>query len=77
MADLNPGDGGARRLRNYWVRGPGALKIVWNTPGDFSRCVVNLTPYVRDPKGLCAEYHKDATGIYPGAHGGKNPNGPG
>lgn len=38
MADLNPGDGDAERLRRYWTTGPGALKIRWNTPGDFRRC---------------------------------------
>ncbi|MFJ1539301.1 phage protease [Micromonospora chalcea] len=54
------------RLRNYWVRGEGAAKIRWNTPGDFTRCVRHLRKHVRDPKGLCAEYHHEATGVWPG-----------
>lgn len=66
MADLKPGDGNARVLKNYWTRGPGALKILWGTPGDFNRCVVQLSPYVRDPKGLCNTYHVAATGFPPG-----------
>ncbi len=66
MADLHPGDGNARVLRNYWVRGIGALKIRWFVKGDYLRCVAELTPYVRDPKGLCNSYHKDATGFPPG-----------
>lgn len=53
-------------LRRYWLRGKGALKIRWNTPGDWTRCVRQLRKYVRDPKGLCAVYHRQATGVWPG-----------
>ena len=53
-------------LRRYWLRGKGALKIRWNTPGDWTRCVRHLRKYVRDPKGLCAVYHRQATGMWPG-----------
>lgn len=62
-----------RHLRRYWVRGEGAAEIGWGRPGDFATCVAHLGKYVRDPKGLCAEYHKAATGEWPGknAHGGK------
>lgn len=35
------------RLRDYWVRGPGAAKIGWGTPGDFNRCRLNLAKYVK------------------------------
>lgn len=66
MADTTPGDGSDRDLRRYWLTGPGAAKIVWRTPGDYRRCVVQLAPHVRDPKGLCAEYHYEANGFYPG-----------
>lgn len=59
---------GARRLRHYWTRGPGAAKIVWGTPGDFNRCVAQLGKYVTDPKGLCNVYHRSATGHAPGKH---------
>lgn len=57
---------GARRLRRYWTRGAGAIKIVWGTPGDFNRCVAQLGKYVKDPKGLCAVYHHSALGAWPG-----------
>lgn len=64
--------GSDRKLRAYWVRGEGAAKIGWGRPGDFKACVARLGKYVRDPEGLCAEYHKAATGEWPGkkAHGG-------
>lgn len=58
-----------RRLVNYWVRGEGAAKIRWGTDGSFDRCVRNLSDKVRDPKGLCAELHKEATGEWPAEKG--------
>jgi len=57
---------GGLRLKRYWTRGEGAARIGWNTPGDFTRCVAALDGKVTDPKGLCAEYHKAATGMWPG-----------
>lgn len=67
MADTRPGDGNAERLRDYWEHGAGAAKIVWNTPGDFTRCVVELTPYLGGrAKGYCNLMHKRMTGMYPG-----------
>lgn len=57
--------GSDRKLRAYWVRGAGAAKIGWDTDGDFTRCVAELGEHVTDPKGLCAEYHKAATGKWP------------
>jgi hypothetical protein len=57
--------GGDRKLRAYWVRGEGAGKIDWGSDGDFTRCVSHLGKYVDDPQGLCAEYHKAATGKWP------------
>lgn len=66
--DVNvPGPG--HNLRNYWVRGPGAAKIRWGTDGSFARCVRNLSKYVARPQGLCAEYHKQATGEWPAEKG--------
>lgn len=64
--------GSDRKLRKYWTKGEGAAKIGWGRPGDFDTCVSHLGKYVTDPKGLCAEYHKAATGEWPGkkAHGG-------
>lgn len=58
--------GSDAKLREYWLTGAGAAKIGWDTPGDFTRCVKHLRKYVSDPQGLCAEYHKEATGVWPG-----------
>lgn len=58
--------GSDRKLRTYWTRGEGAAKIGWGSGGDFKRCVSHLGKYVADPEGLCAEYHKAATGQWPG-----------
>jgi hypothetical protein len=67
--DVNiPGPGGHDLLK-YWTRGPGAIKIRWGTDGSFDRCVRNLGKYVRNPQGLCAEYHKAATGEWPAEKG--------
>jgi len=60
-------DPGATKLRKYWVRGEGALKIRWGTPGDFDRCVTQMTKYVGErAKGLCNIYHRSALGVAPG-----------
>ena len=78
MADLNPGDGNAERLRIYWTTGVGGLKIAWGTPGDFNRCVTLLSEHMPGrAEGYCALLHKRATGTWPGSHRGKNPQGPG
>lgn len=56
------------RLRDYWVRGEGAAKIGWGTPGDFNRCRVNLAEYIEPQhlNGYCANRHFDALGSWPG-----------
>lgn len=56
-----------RPLREYWVHGKGALKIRWPQKGAFKRCVRQLRKYVRDPKGLCAVYYREANGRWPGS----------
>lgn len=67
MADLNPGDGRAEQLRQYWTVGAGGIKIEWGTPGDWTRCVAHLTPHMGvQAKGYCNLLHKRATGHYPG-----------
>lgn len=66
MAATPKGVEGARKLREYWVHGPGAVKIRWGEPHDFDRCVSHLRKYVRDPEGLCNEYHQAALGQPPG-----------
>jgi len=56
------------RLMRYWAHGPGAAKIKWGVPGDFDRCVVQLSKYVGPGivKGLCSNLHQRATGARPG-----------
>lgn len=69
---------GAEKLRQYWLRGEGALKIRWGTPGDFTRCVRELEKYMPGrSEGYCANLHHRATGKWPGHHLGENPDGPG
>lgn len=58
---------GARRLRRYWTRGPGAAKIRWGVAGDFKRCVRQLREHVgAGAEGLCNVYHRSALGHAPG-----------
>lgn len=64
---------GTARIRRYWVKGKGAAKIAWGTPGDFNRCRTHLAKYVQNPEwlaGLCANMHKEATGTWPGVKRG-------
>ena len=64
---LDRNRGGAEELRRYWTRGAGAAKIRWGTPGDWTRCVRNLSKYMGPrAKGYCQLRHKEATGIYTG-----------
>jgi len=64
-ADRN--NGGAEKLRKYWTKGPGAAKIRWNTPGDWTRCVRQLGKYLGPrAKGYCALRHKEMTGHWTG-----------
>ena len=75
-ADTHPGDGGARKLKDYWAHGPGAAKIGWGTDGDFDRCRLEIQKAItkdgRAPlpegeiNGLCSNLHKEATGARPG-----------
>ena len=68
IADTPSDIAAARRLRRYWLRGPGAAKIRWNTPGDWTRCVRHLAKYMGPrAKGYCQNLHKKATGVYTGS----------
>lgn len=62
--------GGTRRLKRYWAYGKGATKIRWGTPGDFNRCVRQVSKYMprRVAKGYCAKLHKRVVGKWPGRH---------
>ena len=65
---LDQNRGNAEELRQYWTRGKGAAKIRWGTPGDWTRCVRQLSKYMgARAKGYCQLRHKDATGIYTGS----------
>ena len=59
---------GTERLHEYWVHGAGAAKIGWGTPGDFDRCVTELSKYIDRPEGYCNLAHHAALGIYPATH---------
>lgn len=67
-SDVNK-SGGNHNLRDYWVHGAGAAKIGWGTDGSFARCVALLGEHVKNPQGLCAEYHHAATGEWPAEKG--------
>jgi hypothetical protein len=59
--------GNAEELRRYWLYGKGAAKIRWKTPGDWTRCVRQLSKYMGPrAKGYCALRHKEATGMWTG-----------
>lgn len=65
---LDRNRGKAEKLRRYWLVGKGALKIRWNTPGDWTRCYRQLRKYMGPrAKGYCALRHKEATGVWPGS----------
>lgn len=62
--------GNAEKLREYWTTGPGGLKIVWGTPGDFTRCVANVDKYMPGrAEGYCANLHKRMNGKWPNEAG--------
>ena len=59
-------------LKRYWLRGEGAAKIGWGTPGAFKRCVSSLREHFpQSPEGLCANLYREATGHWPGEDRGK------
>lgn len=67
---VTPADEAATaRLKFYWAHGEGAAKIAWNTPGDYDRCIVELSKYVSPTvvHGLCQNLHEEATG-FPAGH---------
>jgi hypothetical protein len=63
------GGGNAQTLRNYWTHGAGAAKIRWGSPGDFNRCVREVSKYLGGrARGYCALRHKAATGMWTSQH---------
>jgi hypothetical protein len=64
---LDRNRGNAEKLRRYWTVGKGGLKIRWNTGGDWTRCVRQLSKYLGPrAKGYCALRHKEMTGMWTG-----------
>lgn len=66
MGTVNPA---YAKLFKYWTTGEGGIaKIRWNTPGDYTRCVLELSKYDGEQaKGQCAKMHKLMTGNWPGS----------
>lgn len=66
-------------LEIYWKSGKGAAKIRWGTPGDWTRCYRHISKHVANEraKRICAQWHHDMTGQWPGEVKGDNPAGPG
>lgn len=65
IADTPSDFAAAARLRNYWTRGKGALKIRWGTKGDLTRAHRHLSKYVGPVRawGLAQNYHKSLFGV--------------
>lgn len=65
-----------KRLHDYWTKKgqPGYAKIAWGTSGDYTRCVslVGEKIAANSPeksgyiKQICAQWHHDALGYWPG-----------
>ena len=70
----NPED--TKRLHDYWTKPgePGYVKIGWGTAGDFNRCRLevgseiaeNSPDKTRFLNQICAQWHHDALGFWPG-----------
>jgi len=59
------------QLKGYWLRGKGAARIRWGTPGAFDRCVRELRDdFPENTEGLCANLYHEATGTWPGQNSG-------
>lgn len=56
----------AERLRRYWTKGQGAIRVAWGTEGDWTRCVANLSKHMTDAEGYCADLHHEVMGYWPG-----------
>lgn len=60
------GAAGAERLRQYWLNGEGAAKIMWGTPRDWTRCVGFLSKYLGvRAKAYCNLLHARRLGYWP------------
>ena len=67
-----------RRIHDYWTKPgqEGYAKIGWGVPGDFNRCrtlvgekiAANSPEDMRFLNQICAQWHHDALGFWPGEH---------
>jgi 8-oxo-dGTP pyrophosphatase MutT (NUDIX family) len=65
-----------KRIHDYWTRPgeEGYAKIAWSEPGDYRRCLTlvgekiatNSPEDMRYMKRICAQWHHDALGYWPG-----------
>src|SRR5690349_5375520 len=68
-----------KRIHDYWTRPgeEGYAKIAWSQPGDYRRCLTlvgekiatNSPEDMRFMKRICAQWHHDALGYWPGELG--------
>jgi len=64
---LDRNRGNAEALRRYWTIGKGGMKIRWNSGGDWTRCVRQLSKYLGPrAKGYCSLRHHEMTGMWTG-----------
>lgn len=73
-ADTHAGDGGARRLKEYWAHGEGLAKWA-SSAHPYETLVALLSKYVPDKEahGLAANIYHEALGHWPGRkNGGKH-----
>ncbi|MEV8634258.1 HK97 family phage prohead protease [Streptosporangium sp. NPDC051023] len=75
VADTPADAAAVARLKRWYARGEGAVKIGWGTAGDWERCVRLAGEHMSPDKakGFCSNIHRQVTGEWPGpqAHGGK------
>lgn len=61
--------GKGRNLWDYWTTGEGAAKIGWGAPGDYDRCVAEISKYdAGGAHGLCSTMHIHVTGMTTAEH---------
>jgi hypothetical protein len=62
---------GAERLKVYWTKGPGAVKVRWGEKGDLTRCHNHLVKYLKNSAfawALSQNYHKAVFGMSNAKH---------
>lgn len=79
MADLRPGDGNAKNLRDYWTKDPRGLAKWASTAHPWTALYHHLLKYLPEgeAKRTAAQWYHLVFGRWPGEVKGKNPLGPG